>query len=85
MERPVDGLEEARKHHRKCAVDEGAVDDEVDLVEAVLQDGDAHMAIGTPAKPTTKRATPTCQVHSAPVALYAPYARMAPRITTEAA
>ena len=42
MERRVDGLEDDRKHHRKSAVDEGTVDDDVYVVEAVLEDGDAY-------------------------------------------
>ena len=42
MERRVDSLEDARKHHRKSAVDEGTVYDDVYLVEAVLENGYAH-------------------------------------------
>src|SRR5215207_7560108 len=42
MERRVDGLEDNRKHHRKSAVDEGTVDDDVYVVEAVLEDGNAY-------------------------------------------
>jgi hypothetical protein len=46
MERRVDGLEDGCHHHREGAVDEGVVDDDVYLVEAVLEDGwSGHRAL----------------------------------------
>jgi hypothetical protein len=42
VKRPVDGLEGAREHQGDGGVDEGAVYDDVYLVEAITQDGYPH-------------------------------------------
>jgi hypothetical protein len=63
VERRVYGLEDDREHHRESAVDEGTVDDDVYLVEAIPEDGDAYGDRESPRKPTTHSAKPTCLIH----------------------
>src|SRR4028119_1618252 len=50
VERPVDGLKEAREHQSNGGVDQGAVYDDIDLVEAILQDGYPHGAGDAPSR-----------------------------------